>query len=133
MSTYLQGSFVVVGHSGLPEQMDLTGVQWIYAGQAATARMHICQLLQQSVKVWWPDDRRYYQGTVAEYMLDKVGMQSLWRQVTALWASKTAASTLLLGQFYIPAHLTQHKTHVLHYGQSPQSVVFILYTDFVPA
>ena len=53
--------------------MDLTGVQWIKAGQAATARMHFCQLLHQSVKVWWPDDRKYYQGTVAEYMLDKVG------------------------------------------------------------
>ena len=92
----LQGSFYVVSQSGAPELMDLTGVQWIQADQPATARLYICQLLRQPVKVWWPDDRRYYQGTVAEYMLDTVGMQHLRQQIVlACYACSARHVTLL--------------------------------------
>ena len=62
------------GKSTGAEWMDLTQVQWLgKKGSPPQQSMLICQLVHQSVEVWWPQDKKFYKGTVTEYLAEKVG------------------------------------------------------------
>lgn len=68
----LQSLFHVTGKHTAAEWKDLTEVQWMQPGRPPHHCMLICQLVRQSIEIWWPQDEAYYQGTVTKYLPDKV-------------------------------------------------------------
>ena len=77
MCAAVQGQCQVKGKSTAAEWMDLTEVQWLQHGRAAQHSMLICQLVHQSVEVWWPEDKSYYRGTVTAYITERVGAYTI--------------------------------------------------------
>ena len=73
----LQAQYCVKGQTSAPEWRDLTGLQWLQEGEFPKQQLLICQLLHQSVRLWWPKDKKYYKGTVTSYKPDKVKPPSL--------------------------------------------------------
>lgn len=69
----MQGLCYVKGKNRAGEWMDLAEVQWLQDGRSPQHSVLICQLVHQSVRVWWPEDKSYYKGTVTAYMGDRVG------------------------------------------------------------
>ena len=47
--------------------VDLAHVAWLNRDEQPIHDRLICQLVGHSVKIWWPEDRKYYNGTVARY------------------------------------------------------------------
>lgn len=68
----LQSLFHVKGDSTAAGWKDLTEVQWMQPGGPPHHCMLICQLVRQSIEIWWPQDKTYYKGTVTKYLPDKV-------------------------------------------------------------
>ena len=68
----LQARYCVKGQTSAVEWQELTDVQWLQEGESPKQQTLICQLLHQSVCLWWPKDKKYYKGTVTNYMSDKV-------------------------------------------------------------
>ena len=68
----VQAQFHVKGGSKPAEWMDITKVQWMQSDRPPQQRMLICQLVRQSIEIWWPQDEKYYRGTVTEYLPEPV-------------------------------------------------------------
>ena len=68
----LQSLFHVKGEHTAAEWKDLTEVQLMQPGRPPHHCMLICQLVRQSIEIWWPQDEAYYKGTVTKYLPDKV-------------------------------------------------------------
>lgn len=68
----MQGKHKVTDAAGQVHFVDLTHMAWLDRAKQPKQDRLICQLIGHSVKVWWPDDRRYYKGTVARYHATEV-------------------------------------------------------------
>ena len=68
----VQAQYHVKGRSEPAEWMDLTQVQWMPYDRPPQQGMLICPLVRQSVEIWWPQDEKYYQGTVTAYLPERV-------------------------------------------------------------
>ncbi len=45
---------------------------WLRPGRPPVQKVLIRQLVKQSVEIWWPEDKKFYKGTVIRYIPDKV-------------------------------------------------------------
>jgi len=54
-------------------------VTWLRPGKPPVQKVLIRQLLNQSVEIWWPEDKKFYKGTVVRYIPDKVRHEFAFR------------------------------------------------------
>lgn len=73
MHPVVQAQFHVKGGSRPAEWVDLTEVQWMQSDMPPQQCMLICQLVRQSIEIWWPGNNKYYRGTMTEYLPEQVG------------------------------------------------------------
>ncbi|KAL0044727.1 hypothetical protein WJX82_006986 [Trebouxia sp. C0006] len=66
-----KGKHCVRGQAGWSHWIDLSVVTWLRPGKPPVQKVLIRQLLNQSVEIWWPEDKKFYKGTVARYIPDK--------------------------------------------------------------
>ncbi len=52
---------------------------WLRPGKPPVQKVLIRQLLNQSVEIWWPEDKKFYKGTVVRYIPDKVRHEFAFR------------------------------------------------------
>lgn len=70
----LQGKHQVTDCDGQTHYIDLDNVAWIDRKQQPEHDRLICQLVGHKIKVWWPDDKRFYKSTVVRYNAAEVGL-----------------------------------------------------------
>ena len=68
----MQGKHCVRGQAGWSHWVDLSVVTWLPPGKAPLQKVLIRQLVNQCVEIWWPEDKKFYKGTVVRYIPDKV-------------------------------------------------------------
>ena len=112
----VQAQFHVKGSSTPAEWMDLTKVQWMQPDRRPQQRMLICQLVKQSVEIWWPDDEKYYRGTVTEYLPEKVRCDTpVNNDICTVWAPShpvhiSFAQKMASGYLHGSNDAQQHRT-----------------------
>ncbi|KAL0039358.1 hypothetical protein WJX79_004746 [Trebouxia sp. C0005] len=66
-----KGKHSVRGQAGMAHWVDLSVVTWLRPGRPPLQRVLIRQLVNQPVEIWWPEDKKFYQGVVTRYIPDK--------------------------------------------------------------